>query len=146
MLWPPFIVFFKFRQGFLAIYPPPKEESHQAYHWMEQGLSNLMHPDTLSHRWRALMLKLEMSYELHEIRHTWITRARLNIRPVKFNWPPVTQAWLLQRGIATTIDQFSAGRLSRKRPEFRPVLFLISNIRSDFNSRPTLLNPQNQLD
>jgi integrase len=35
-----------------------------------------MHPDVLSHRWISLMEKLGLDYTFHELRHTFITRAR----------------------------------------------------------------------
>jgi integrase len=46
----------------------------QAYKWIQKMQVNRMHPDTLSKRWDELMEKLEMPYELHDLRRTWITR------------------------------------------------------------------------
>ncbi len=51
-------------------------DANETADWIEAGLKNLMHPDTLSHRWEELMEKLDMKYHFHELRHTWITKAR----------------------------------------------------------------------
>ena len=34
-----------------------------------------MHPDTLSDRWTELMEQLKLTYTLHDLRHTWITKS-----------------------------------------------------------------------
>ncbi|MBI3295549.1 MAG: tyrosine-type recombinase/integrase [Deltaproteobacteria bacterium] len=43
--------------------------------WIESGEKNLMSPSTLSDRWRELMNRLGMDYDIHDLRHTWITKA-----------------------------------------------------------------------
>jgi integrase len=48
----------------------------QAYQWIVDGLEGKMHPDVLSHHWADLMRKLGLKYTFHELRHTFITRAR----------------------------------------------------------------------
>lgn len=48
----------------------------QAYQWILEGLNQKMHPDVLSHRWASLMESLGLEYTFHELRHTFITRAR----------------------------------------------------------------------
>lgn len=50
--------------------------------WIEKGRRFLMHPHTLSHEWaefiQTLVSKgaLKRAWQFHELRHTWITRAR----------------------------------------------------------------------
>ncbi len=34
-----------------------------------------MHPDTFSKRWAEFMGSLDLDYDVHDIRHTWITKA-----------------------------------------------------------------------
>lgn len=46
----------------------------QAYELVSQ-VEGLMHPDTFSRRWAELMAELGFDYDIHDLRHTWITRA-----------------------------------------------------------------------
>jgi integrase len=48
----------------------------QTYQWILEGLGQKMHPDTLSDHWRDLIEKIGLEYTFHELRHTFITRAR----------------------------------------------------------------------
>lgn len=43
---------------------------------IEEGLKNLMTPTTLTKKWASLMDSLGFDYHIHDLRHTWITRAR----------------------------------------------------------------------
>jgi integrase len=47
----------------------------QTYKLVNDALTRFMHPDTLTDRWNALMLKLKLPYDFHDLRHTWVTRA-----------------------------------------------------------------------
>jgi hypothetical protein len=47
----------------------------QAYQWVELVTANPMHPRTLAAAWDALMRDLELPYNLHDLRHTWITNS-----------------------------------------------------------------------
>ncbi len=56
----------------------------QAYKWVDLAKAALVHPDTLSDRWRAFidaLLKstdnanLSQAYDFHDLRHTFITKA-----------------------------------------------------------------------
>lgn len=47
----------------------------RAYKLIQQSLTKKMHPDTLGVKWRDLMDKMGMSYDLHDMRRTFITRA-----------------------------------------------------------------------
>jgi integrase len=38
-------------------------------------MKELMHPDTFSKRWAAFMVDLGFDYDIHDIRHTWTTKA-----------------------------------------------------------------------
>jgi integrase len=50
--------------------------------WIEKGRRFLMHPNTLCHEWAEFIStlvaqgKLKRKWQFHELRHTWITRAR----------------------------------------------------------------------
>jgi hypothetical protein len=46
-----------------------------AHRWISEALSNLMHPDTFSDRWEQLMKRLALDYDIHDLRHTWVTKA-----------------------------------------------------------------------
>ncbi len=48
----------------------------KACDWIEEGLKCMMHPDTFTHRWNNLMKHLGYDHDIHELRHTWITRCR----------------------------------------------------------------------
>jgi integrase len=45
-----------------------------AYNWVSK-IGPLMHPDTFSKRWTEYMSKLGFDYDIHDIRHTWTTKA-----------------------------------------------------------------------
>lgn len=45
------------------------------FDWIEAGKSHVMSPVTFTKKWRAAMRKLGMAYDIHELRHTWVTRA-----------------------------------------------------------------------
>lgn len=47
----------------------------EAYDWIDNMLANPMHPRTLAERWTDLMGDLGMGYHLHDLRHTFITKA-----------------------------------------------------------------------
>lgn len=47
----------------------------QATEWIEDIQKALMHPDTLTERWKELMTDLGMKYDFHDLRHTFITLA-----------------------------------------------------------------------
>jgi integrase len=47
----------------------------QAYKWIEQAQAFPMNPSTLTHKWAELMLELKLSYDFHDLRHTFITKA-----------------------------------------------------------------------
>lgn len=47
----------------------------EAYTWIVEGQRRLSHPSTLTHRWAELMKSLDMSYDFHDLRHTFITKA-----------------------------------------------------------------------
>lgn len=80
----------------LGVFAPLKgRQTRRVPHWFakpkdaylnaEAGKKNLIHPRTLSERWTELMQALGMDYDLHDLRHSFITRAvRLhNIRDVQ---------------------------------------------------------------
>jgi len=52
-------------------YATPK----QAHAWITAAQSRSIHKRTLSEKWSELMTKLGMSYHLHDLRHTFITKA-----------------------------------------------------------------------
>lgn len=79
---------------FKPVYSPPKgKKSRKVPHWVTKAantyelISNiiLMHPDTLTDKWNSLMHTIDMEYDIHDLRHTWITNmARIhNIRDVQ---------------------------------------------------------------
>lgn len=45
------------------------------YTWIQDAQNKLMHPDTLTDRWNELMDTLELDYDFHDLRHTFITYA-----------------------------------------------------------------------
>ena len=49
--------------------------AEEAYQWVEAGQKNMIHPHTLSDLWAALMKSLKLSYDFHDLRHTWVTKA-----------------------------------------------------------------------
>lgn len=46
-----------------------------AYGLIRDSQSNLMHPDTLTDLWNDLMGRLNLNYDIHDLRHTWVTKA-----------------------------------------------------------------------
>jgi integrase len=52
-------------------------KAERAYAWVEQITASPLHPDTLTELWGELMDKddLRMTYTLHDLRHTFLTRA-----------------------------------------------------------------------
>jgi integrase len=72
--------------GKLGTYFPPKgrgprkvphwfARASDAYAWAEDLQKALMHPDTLTDRWNALMVALDLDYDFHDLRHTFITKS-----------------------------------------------------------------------
>lgn len=72
--------------GRLGTYLPTKGRGHrkvphwfarpeEVYCWIEEAQKKLMHPDTLTDRWNDLMIRLELPYDFHDLRHTFITKA-----------------------------------------------------------------------
>lgn len=47
----------------------------EAYKWIEDSQSLLINPSTLTHEWNELMGVLEMSWDFHDLRHSFITKA-----------------------------------------------------------------------
>lgn len=47
----------------------------KCYTWIEQASKIQLHPDTLTDRWKQLMVNLSMNYDFHDLRHTFITKA-----------------------------------------------------------------------
>lgn len=54
---------------------------NRAYDLIEEAMPRLMHPTSLTKRWREYMISLGMTYDIHDLRHTWITRARAKYPP-----------------------------------------------------------------
>lgn len=46
----------------------------EAYEWVNQ-VGKPMHPDTFSKQWAGLMKELDFDYDIHDLRHTWVTRS-----------------------------------------------------------------------
>ncbi len=46
-----------------------------AYGWVEGAQKHLMNPSTLTHKWNKLMVKLDMHWDFHDLRHSFITKA-----------------------------------------------------------------------
>ncbi len=67
-----------------------------AYQWVSEII--LMHPRTISSKWEKYMLKLKMSYELHDFRHTWITK-QVNTQTI----PRLVQLAAGHKNIETTM-------------------------------------------
>lgn len=90
------------RRGYLSIerqyaggeeYRPLKGRDHRGVpHWfcgpadahtyIEAALKLRMHPSTLSHRWAEFMKNLGYTYDFHDLRHTFITKA-LRLHPAR---------------------------------------------------------------
>ena len=47
----------------------------EGYNLISQGVTILMHPDTFTDRWNELMNRLHLDYDIHDLRHTFITKA-----------------------------------------------------------------------
>jgi hypothetical protein len=47
----------------------------QACDWIETGSKKPLSPNGLTKKWNRLMKSLGMSYDIHELRHTWVTNA-----------------------------------------------------------------------
>jgi integrase len=52
----------------------------EALEWIES--MSLMHPDTLTDRWNELMKALDLPYDFHDLRHTYVTLAIRDHAPV----------------------------------------------------------------
>jgi integrase len=46
----------------------------QTYEWVKSSTELRVMPDTLTLKWTAFMSKLGMTYTLHDLRHTWVTK------------------------------------------------------------------------
>jgi integrase len=46
-----------------------------AFMWVSNAQTNVMHPSTLTHTWNDLMERLGMDYDFHDLRHSFITHA-----------------------------------------------------------------------
>jgi integrase len=89
-------------------------DPNDTYEWIRVGKEKcLMHPDTLTKRWSELMDKLKLDYDVHELRHTWITRARASF--------PAREVQLAagHRNISTT-ERYSHDHREPSRKKFRP--------------------------
>ena len=49
--------------------------ANDAFEWIKEANKKKMHPDTLGVKFMALMQKLKLDYEMHDLRRTFITRA-----------------------------------------------------------------------
>lgn len=65
--------------------PLKGREARKCPHWFStpaetfklitENLKYPMHPDTLTDRWNDLMSSMKLDYDIHDLRHTWVTRA-----------------------------------------------------------------------
>lgn len=51
-------------------------DPNDTFKWIEMGAKAPITPTDLTKAWRGLMIQLNLNYDFHELRHTWITRAR----------------------------------------------------------------------
>lgn len=90
------------KQGYLSIVrqlsaidlhkPLKGKEARRVPHWfaspqisyqlVEEACAAQMNPSTLTHKWATLMDKLNLNYDFHDLRHTFITRA-IRLHPAR---------------------------------------------------------------
>lgn len=85
----------------------------ECYYWIEDGLTKLIHADTLGKKWDEFMTRMKLPYEIHDLRRTFVTRSLDKHSPLK------VQLAVGHANISTTMKYVRDNRELEDRP-FKP--------------------------